>query len=194
MKSIDRVINVTSRTVLHIGGHRVTIEPAARIQHPERYVSPFVAGAREFRPADWQAAEAELQSRVNMPFEPPARPIRKSDCVQRSPQPGSTFHGLGGTEVEIARVAGKYEGIWCVVDRQGRPARVRRLGLRWTALPPDVAQPECGNVILHESGRTVIKEVLRHVDGCSWSVTNFNDERHHVLHADGEYWFSIGAE
>jgi hypothetical protein len=196
----NQIIEVTSAATFQIGGCRVTIEPdvAEPTLTPDVTPPPPPTGiARPVKssytsnPAEWRLAEAELQRKAGTPFEIPTE--CKSERVEMAPRVGGKYHAPTGIDVEITKVIGRDGALWFVVDVNGRPAAVKRYGMKWHSLPRDPLSPVPGDLIIHHGAITMVTAVHGEAEAGGWGVTNNLGNALHVLHGEANHWMSLGA-
>lgn len=189
MPAREQEIEITGRTVLRVGGFRITIEPDdAAAECANGQLSLRVGRDESVR--SWQIAEAENRGRNRTPFEP------ESECkVERLsfvPRTGGTFRAVGGLPVEIARVVGRDRSLWFVLDAAGRPFALRRVDLAWHAVPANPTGPVPGDVIVHASAESTIAEIVGKAEVGGWVVVNNAGVSLHVLRSEAGRWMSLG--
>jgi hypothetical protein len=182
------IIEITRSTILQIGGCRITIDPGAVNRTPAMLSD---AENRDPTPSQWRRAEAELQSKTQVPFETPSE--CKSPRVQFQPRVGSTYRALTGADVEIAQVSGRDGELWFAVDVKGRPVALRRIDFKWHALPRDDTSPVVGDVVRRGSTETRIVEVLGEAEIGGWAVRDSTQTALHVLRSGDKRWMSFGV-
>jgi hypothetical protein len=191
MEARNQVIEVTTATVLQIGGCRFRIEPIAS-DEPARTMPPnLTARSGDSTPTEWRIAEAELQRKTNMPFEPPS--AAKAERIALWPRVGGKYHATSGLDIEIARVVGRDGSLWFVIDVKDRPVALRRNGLAWFALPRDPTSPARGDAIIHQGTTSWVGDVLGEAEVGGWAVTNASGVPLHVLRSEEGRWMSLGA-
>jgi hypothetical protein len=126
-----------------------------------------------------------------MPFEPPS--IVRTERISLVPRVGGTYHALVGGDVEIARVIGRDGLLWIVIDVNEKPVVLRRIELRWHALPRDPTEPLPGQPILHNGVQSIVKHVLGEAEVGGWAVVNDQDVTLHVIRGEANHWVSLGA-
>jgi hypothetical protein len=192
---IRRLVNTSParEAVLQVGDCRITITPFGR--EPARSSAPFsqrlLDKSADSTPAEWQAAEAEVQSRTNMPFEMPG--AVRTERISLVPRAGATYRALTGADVEIARVVGRDGLLWAAIDVNEKPVVLKRVELRWHALPPSAREPMPGQPILHGGVESIVKDVLGEAEVGGWAVLNDQDVPLHVICGESNHWVSLGA-
>lgn len=190
----NQVIEVVGPTVLQVGGCRVTLEPFATT--PAQVVSPppptsSAPSLGAPRPADWRLAEEELQRKSNMPFEIPS--ICKTERLELTPRVGGRYHAITGDDVEIAEVVIRHGPLWFIFDVHNRPVALKRIDMRWHALPRDHIAPVAGDKIVHSGTQSTVVQVLGEAELGGWVVLNEGERPIHVLRSEGRVWVSLGA-
>jgi hypothetical protein len=185
------VIEVTSGMILQLGDCRLIVEPAASssaTSNPRPHPS---SNSDRVTPREWQAAEVEMQTRTNIPFEPPSAP--RADRLSLVPRPRGKYHSLAGFDVEIARVVARDGALWVIVDVKGRPVVLKRVDLTWRALPRDRTAPAVGDVILHDGTQGIVAEILGEAEVGGWAVSDTRGLPLHVVRGEARHWISLGA-
>lgn len=188
----NQVIEVVGPTVLQVGGCRVTLEPFANATEtrsaPPEPPAPTTGAPR---PADWRRAEEELQRKSNMPFEAPS--VCKTERLELAPRVGGRYHAIAGDDVEIAEVVLRHGPLWFIFDVNGRPVALKRINMRWHALPRDQIPPLAGDKIVHTGTQSTVVQVLGEAELGGWVVVNEGERPIHVLRSEGRVWVSLGA-
>jgi hypothetical protein len=187
----NQVIEVLGPTVLQVGGCRVTLEPFAPAESPAAPPNHAAPPNSPPSPADWRLAEAELQSKSNMPFEVPT--LCKTERLELAPRIGGRYHAIAGDEVGIAEVVARHGALWFIVDVNQRPVALKRIDMRWHALPRDHVSPCRGDKIVHNGTESSVVQVLGEAELGGWVVLNEGERPIHILRSEGRVWVSLGA-
>jgi hypothetical protein len=179
-------IQITGRTVLRIGDFLLTIEPIKK----ERGAIDTPPSPPKSDLAKRLAAEEELQSRTQIPFDMSGA-IRRSPRLSVAPKPGDQFSVDGKPRV-IARVAVEFDGHWAVIDQSQCPALLRREGAIFVFVPPAGCMPKVGELVFTGEINIPITEVLGEAETGGWAVRTQEDRgttrASHVIHLRDERW------
>jgi hypothetical protein len=191
----EKVVQITERTVLQVGGFRITIEPmrekpAAAAPTAESDVAPAPASALQQQ----LAAEAEMVQRTQIPFE--GTVFRRAPRLSKPPVPGDKF-SAGGKERVISRVVGNHGELWAVVDQDQVPAVLKREGPLFILVPPVRDTPAVGDVVFSSDGNFPITAVIAEAEAGGWAVrtsrdTDARQASHVICFAEGR-WALLSA-
>jgi hypothetical protein len=188
----SRRISDQQRSAHGIGGFRLTPDPSAGLLPRSAPTPP--GGSRPPTPTEWRAAEAELQDKTHMPFEPPSGQVpTERRRLTSSPAVGDMFRSYTGGMVQIAEVVARDDTTCFVFAPAGRPYALRRIGLTWHALPPSAAVPATGDTLIRREVSLTVAVVLGEAEIGGWAVSDSAGTVHHVLYSQANRWVSLGV-
>lgn len=189
----EKIVPITERTVLQVGGFRITIEPMPEMPSaPAPTAGSGVAPVSAFRQG--LAAEAELVQRTQIPFD--GSVTRRTPRLIKPPVPGDKFSSQGKERV-ISRVAGSHADLWAVVDQDEVPAVLKREGGLFVLVPLSKDTPAVGDVVFSSDGNFPITAVIAEAESGGWAVRTSRDaDAHQASHviclAEGR-WALVSA-
>ncbi len=189
----EKIIPITERTVLQVGGFRITIEPMLeKPPAPAPTAGSGVAAVSAFQQG--LMAEAEVVQRTQMPFE--GTVFRRAPRLNKPPVPGDKFSAHGKERV-ISRVAGTHGELWAIVDQDQVPAVLKREGALFVVVPPVRDTPVVGDVVFSPDGNFPITEIIAEAQSGGWAVRTSRDtdagQASHVIYLAEGRWALLSA-
>jgi hypothetical protein len=108
------------------------------------------------------------------------------------PRVGGKYRAVTGLDRQIGSIVGRDGAVWGVMDVDGRPVALTRVGVRWHAVPCDAVPPVAGDLIIHYGGISMVSVVHGQHEAGSWGVANNWENSLHVIRGEANHWMAVG--